>query len=212
VRPFLLRPRFFGIEKDPGYFADCVGCPVENVTWYRAIEFCNALSDSLGLEAAYRREGDLVIWNLEADGFRLPTEAEWECACRAGTTTRFHSGDCLTTDQANFNGYEPLGGCPTGLDRAQPLPVGSFPPNTWELFDMHGNVSEWCWDATGGYPSGPVIDPTGPGDGPQRCFRGGSWFSQDWHCRSAARFFVAPTNRYDFVGLRLARSLQLDRK
>jgi len=208
ARTEVTRALWRAVTGEPGgYFAACGDdCPAESMTWYEAVEFCNALSRRLGLEPVYRVAGTDVAWVLDADGFRLPTEHEWEIACRAGTETPYACGRCLGTDQANFNGYTPLRECRGGLYREEPLPVGSFRPNAAGLLDMHGNVHEWCWDLEGPYPEGPVTDPRGPDTGERRALRGGGWISTESGCRSGVRYFIQPGRRFDFVGLRLARS------
>jgi len=118
---------------------------------------------------------------------RLPTEAEWEYACRAGTTTPFHNGQTLSSRQANC--YPGDGNVPY---REQTSRVGAYPPNPWGLFDMHGNVAEWCADFHGNYPPGTALDPKGPATGKSRVCRGGSWMSEARHCRAARRDHSAP--------------------
>jgi formylglycine-generating enzyme required for sulfatase activity len=136
-------------------------------------------------------------------GCRLPTEAEWEYACRAGADTPFNTGDNLTTLQANFNGYYPYNNNEKGEYREKPLPVGSFSPNTWGLYDMHGNVFEWCADWYGDYREEAQTDPKGPATGMLRVRRGGSWgyFARD--CRSAFRNGRKPDHRSGGVGFRI---------
>ncbi|MBK7189962.1 MAG: formylglycine-generating enzyme family protein [bacterium] len=195
---------------NPSFLYDCPDCPVENITWFEAVNFCNALSKTLGFEPAYTIRDTLVAWNPAADGIRLPTEAEWEYACRAGTGSVFNTGDCLTTDQANYLGYDPQKGCSKGLWRGQAVEVGGFPANAWELHDMHGNVSEWCWDRHAFPGSTPVVDPRGPDTGPERVIRGGNWHELGRNCRSATRQKAFPDQRFTHVGLRLARSAPKD--
>ncbi|MFH2052177.1 MAG: formylglycine-generating enzyme family protein [bacterium] len=192
----------------PGYFQGCSDCPVESVSWYDAVDFCNALSAAAGLEPAYARQGDRVVWRPEAGGYRLPTEAEWEYACRAGTVTAYHTGACLAADQANYNGYHPLPGCPDGMNRGEPVPVRSLTANAWGLHDMHGNINEWCWDWYGDYPAGSVNDPRGPDTGQVKVHRGGCWANFAAKCRSANRERVDPDARLDMIGLRVARNAQ----
>ena len=138
--------------------------------------------------------------------YRLPTEAEWEYAARAGADTPFSFGSCLSTDQANYNGNYPYSGCSKGVYRESPIAVGSFPPNAWGLYDMHGNVWEWCEDWYGDYPSGSVTDPIGANSGSVRVLRGGGWGGYAGGCRSAFRDGSAPGDRGGSLGFRLAFS------
>jgi len=160
-------------------------CPVELVSWKDAQEFLKKLN---------KTSDDLE--------YRLPTEAQWEYACRAGTTTPFWTGRCLSTDEANYDGNNPLEGCPKGAYREKTTPVKTFPPNPWGLYDMHGNVWEWCADWFGDYPNGPVTDPIGPTNGADRVYRGGSWLGLAWHCRSACRDLDTPGHRLSLLGFR----------
>lgn len=196
------------IGRNPAYFAGCPDCPVEQVTWYDALVFCNRLSALQGFAPAYLLAGRQVTWNPGADGYRLPTEAEWEYACRAGTATAFHTGPCLDPALANYDGYEPLAGCPPGLNRDEPIAVQSLAANAWGLYDMHGNVAEWCWDLHGDYPRTAVRDPRGADAGRLRITRGGSWGKPAWRCRSANRQPFPPDWKLDMIGLRLARTVQ----
>lgn len=136
-------------------------------------------------------------------GCRLPTEAEWEYAARAGTTTPFCTGNCLSTAQANYDGTSPYGGCRKGEYRKKTLPVGSFAPNAWGLYDMHGNVWEWCSDRYAAYPSGSQTNPKGPATGSYRVLRGGSWYSRAQYCRSAYRNRITPGHRGNALGFRV---------
>ena len=205
--------------KNPGKFKGD-NLPVECVSWYDAVEYCNALSLKEGLMPAYtidKRRSDtdnkndsdtvrwLVTWNKNADGYRLPTEAEWEYACRAGTTTPFYTGNNITTGNANYNGNNPYNNNSKGESRQKTISVGSFMPNSWGLYDMHGNVCEWCWDWYGSYKNGTQTDPEGTGSGTDRVIRGGSWSSNGQNLRSAYRNFIAPSYRFDDVGFRVVR-------
>ncbi|MBI4604138.1 MAG: SUMF1/EgtB/PvdO family nonheme iron enzyme [Planctomycetes bacterium] len=160
--------------------------PVEQVSWEDAKELCRKLSE---------REGKR---------YRLPTEAEWEYACRAGTATPFHTGGTIGTSQANYDGSYTYGSGQKGVYREKTVAVGSFPPNAWGLHDMHGNVWEWCEDWYGAYPQGEVTDPRGPSSGVSRVLRGGSWDSDPRNCRSANRYRIEPGFRNDGIGFRLA--------
>jgi formylglycine-generating enzyme len=138
-------------------------------------------------------------------GCRLPTEAEWEYACRAGTTTPFYTGNNLTTDQANYNGDHPYKGNAKGEKRNQTMPVGSFLPNAWGLYDMGGNVDNWCSDWHGDYSKSAQTNPAGPGSGLERVVRGGDFYTYAQLCRSASRLnFFDPNKRLSNVGFRLA--------
>ncbi|MGE5656003.1 MAG: SUMF1/EgtB/PvdO family nonheme iron enzyme, partial [Actinomycetota bacterium] len=165
-----------------------VNRPVEQVSWKEATEFCRKLSQRTGRN------------------YKLPSEAEWEYACRAGTTTPFYFGETMTTDLVNYNGNYPCASAPKGIYREQTTEVGSFPPNGFGLFDMHGNVWEWCQDTWhenyNGAPTDGSAWETG-GDSQYRLLRGGSWNSYPADCRSAFRYHYAPDVRYDPFGFRL---------
>jgi formylglycine-generating enzyme required for sulfatase activity len=181
--------------------------PVENVSWYDAVEFCNRLSQREGLTPAYTRNGDTVTWNRNADGYRLPTEAEWEYACRAGTTTPFNTGNNISTNTANWNGNYPYSNGSKGVYREKTVAAGSFPPNAWGLYDMHGNVWEWCWDWYGAYTAGARTDPVGAVTGAARVLRGGSCYSSAVDLRSALRRYGTPSGPSGTLGFRLVRGL-----
>lgn len=155
--------------------------PVEGVSWRDAIRFCNTLSEHAGLASAYRMDGDDVAWDTSANGYRLPTEAEWERACRAGTTgPRYGALDAIAWYRDNSDG--------------RPHEVGGKEPNPWGLYDTLGNVWEWCWD---------LYDPAVYGT--YRVLRGGGWFDEHWSCRASVRWRSHPTHRIDDVGFRIAR-------
>ena len=135
--------------------------------------------------------------------YRLPTEAEWEYACRAGTTTAYSFGATLATEMANYNGDLVYGPGKKGVNRQKTTPVGSFPANAWGLYDMHGNVWQWCNDWHGGYAGKDLTDPQGPKSGKNRVLRGGAWGSHPIFCRSANRNFAAPDSRTEFYGCRV---------
>jgi len=161
--------------------------PVENVSWDNATEFCRKLSQK------------------EGNTYRLPTEAEWEYACRAGTTTPFNTGQTISTDQANYDGDYVYGNGRKGTDRGKTTEVGSFSPNAFGLYDMHGNVYEWCqdWYDEDYYSNSPSVDPQGPNTGEYRVLRGGSWYNYPRGCRSANRYRLTPDGTNDGSGFRV---------
>jgi uncharacterized protein (TIGR02996 family) len=170
--------------------------PVDSVTWYDAQEFCEKLT---ALDKS-RYPG----WR-----FRLPTEAEWEYGCRAWFSSRwtFHQGMALTPRQANFNGqypYPPNHHDPKGVYLERPSEVGSYPPNAFGLYDMHGNLDEWCLDWDNEDHANNDVDPTGPKHGVEKVVRGGSWRGQGEDCRSAVRIGEDPDSQMRHVGFRVA--------
>ena len=187
--------------------------PVENLTWYDAIRFCNALSQKEGRQPAYsvkEENGRIsVTWNSKANGYRLPTESEWEYAARAGTTTPFNTGENINADQANYYGTYPYRDRPSQTYRGETVPVGSFTANAWGLYDMHGNVWEWCWDRYGSYPQEQIsTDPQGNPKGQLRVNRGGGFNDFGKHLRSSYRAAQNPSNKSFNIGLRLARNVE----
>ncbi|MFH1844797.1 MAG: SUMF1/EgtB/PvdO family nonheme iron enzyme [bacterium] len=190
---------------NPSRFRECGGdCPVDSVSWQDAIRFCNLLSELDGRHPVYVLDDREVTWTRDAGGYRLPTEAEWEYACRAGTETPFNTGDCLATDLANYHGEISYEGCQAGLNRQRPIRAGSFPPNAFGLDDMHGNVWEWCWDWYGDYPDAEhITDPSGPPVGERRVLRGGAWSRSAEFCRSANRTGNFLSFRRDCDGFRV---------
>ncbi|MDR2149612.1 MAG: SUMF1/EgtB/PvdO family nonheme iron enzyme [Spirochaetaceae bacterium] len=188
--------------------------PVENVSWYDVIDYCIKRSEREELIPAYTKRGNTITWNKNANGYRLPTEAEWEYAARAGTTGPFSTGDTITTDQANYNGYYPYTG-EKGLYRTQTTPVKTFEANPWGLFDVHGNVWEWCWDWHGFYPRDTqlmLIDPLNNKSASYRIYRGGSWGSSGANIRSANRSNkgeYTPSTRNSYIGFRLVLPVPL---
>ena len=164
--------------------------PIESVNWHDAIAFCEQLSHQTG------------------DRYTLPSEAQWEYACRAGTTTAFHFGETITADLVNYNGDYPYGGAPQGENRAHATPVGSFPPNAFGLYDMHGNVWEWCLDEyQPSYQDAPTdgssVAADSPPVGSKRVMRGGAWDYVARGCRSAVRCSLDAGIRIAGCGLRV---------
>ena len=160
--------------------------PVESVSWNECREFLRRLN------------------SITEGKYRLPTEAEWEFACRAGSSTAFADGDISEL----YCGRDPVlreMGWYCGNSGRKTRPVGRKNPNGWGLFDMHGNVSEWCLDWYGSYPAESCIAPCGPASGAGKVVRGGSWFGSAKNCRSASRFYWPPNSKSDFIGLRLVR-------
>jgi sulfatase modifying factor 1 len=158
--------------------------PVESVSWQDAVRFCNALSRHEGLTPTYDIDGETVGWDAAADGYRLPTEAEWEYACRAGSSgPRYGPLDDIAWHRGN--------------SKERPHEAGGKPANAWGLHDMLGNVWEWCWDLYDAEVYGTY-----------RVLRGGGWFDEHWSCRASVRRRSHPTFRVDDVGFRVARSVE----
>ncbi len=191
------------MQKNPSWFMNTGGgkdrleqedtsdFPVEEVTWHEAAEFCKKLSD----RAEEKKHGRV---------YRLPSEAEWEYACRAGTTTPVSYGKSLNGFQANFCGLAPYPikgkhGPDLGITR----PGGAYDPNDFGLYDMHGNVHEWVADWYGPYPTEPVEDPKGPQTGKQKIARGGCWLSTGRSCRAAMRHKFTPETSHYGIGFRV---------
>ncbi len=171
----------FGIKKpdDSGFGRG--NRPVINVNWYDAVAFADWMN------------------------CRLPTEAEWEYACRAGTSTMFYTGNCIDSSQANFDGNARIiKGCLRSMPLNKTMPVGSYPPNAWGLYDMHGNAWEWCSDWHGEYTTRVETDPKGPFAGTFKIRRGGGWFSDAKYCRSANRSTENPVFG-ESIGFRLVK-------
>jgi formylglycine-generating enzyme required for sulfatase activity len=179
------------LDLNPAYFKDRPDSdrrPVEQVNWYDAVEFCARLSKLTGGE------------------YRLPSEAEWEYACRAGTTTAFHFGETITGELANYDAIYTYADEPDGEYRQQTIPVGQFPPNAFGLYDMHGNVWEWCADTRHPNYDGAPTDGSAwieNGDDNRSPLRGGSWYFNPYYCRSACRFFNYRHDFYDYFGFRV---------
>ncbi len=184
-----------------GYGSDAVDgldtsrFPVECVCWDDAQEFIGKLNAGGFAPAGFE--------------FRLPTEAEWEYACRAGTSTAYSWGSTLNGDKANCDGNYPYGTSTKGSYLKRTSETGIYGANDWGLSDMHGNVMEWCSDWYGDYGSVSQTDPTGPKSGSMRVLRGGSWLSYARNCRSAGRRACAPTYRDNFYGFRLVLGREL---
>jgi len=166
--------------------------PVEQVSWDDASAFCQKL-------------GELPEEKDAGRTYRLPTEAEWEYACRADSKGPFHHGDALASTDANFHGMYPYGEGKPGPWRERTMPVGGFKPNAFGLYDMHGNVWEWCADKYDRdyYLNSPAKDPTGPKNPERRVARGGSWRNDAARCRSAFRGKYLPDVKVDNVGFRV---------
>lgn len=180
--------------------------PVHDVTWYDAINYCNALSKNKGLTPAYTVADNKIIWNQNADGYRLPTESEWEYATRAGTDTPFYTGKTISTKDANYYGTYPYYyDEKSGRYLQKPVKVGSYAPNQFGLYDMAGNIWQWCWDWYGEYEDN-AINPTGPNIGCYKVHRGGAWNDFARHLRSAYRAATVPYNKLYNIGFRVVRS------
>ena len=187
------------LEPDPSKFKGDK-LPIEQVSWHDAVEFCDRLSAHTGRD------------------YRLPTEAEWEYACRAGTTTPFHFGATITTDLANYDGTDDpdgkwsgsYGQGPKGEYRKETTPVDHFAiANAFGLCDMHGNVREWCQDHWHDSYEGAPTDGSAwlsENENSSRVRRGGSWYGDPWYCRSAYRLYYTPDTRYYSIGFRVVCS------
>ena len=174
---------------NPSRFQNCGDdCPVEQVSWNEVQEFVRKLN---------QREG--------GGTYRLPTEAEWEYAARAGSTTAFANGG-ISELKGGYDANLDAMGWYFGNSNKKMHPVAQKQPNAWGLYDMHGNVWEWCQDWYGVYPSGAVTDPTGPSSGSRRVYRGGSWNFYAKDCRSASRYRWVPSLRLSYLGFRLLRN------
>jgi len=187
--------------------------PVEKVSWFDCVRFCNKLSIHEGLTPAYRigkGETPKVVWSWKADGYRLPTEAEWEYAARAGEAFLYAGSDVLEDvgwfGNLYWNGEVWIEGDP-GNSGGRTHPVGQKQPNSWGLYDMSGNVWEWCWDRYGAYDSKSVVDPIGAPKGKSRVDRGGSWFLRPDLAQVTYRNWLDPEGNGVGLGFRLSRSL-----
>ncbi|WP_334986875.1 formylglycine-generating enzyme family protein [Nostoc sp.] len=178
------------LNSDPSRFKGA-NRPVEQVSWDDAIEFCARLSNKTGKT------------------YRLPSEAEWEYACRAGTTTPFYFGETITTYLANYNGYYTYNSGSMGESREQTTDVGNFPPNPFGLFDMHGNTWEWCQDTwhENYYNGAPTDASPWMSENKERLLRGGSWNSNPWICRSAFRGKWVSVVLNDRLGFRVVSAV-----
>jgi formylglycine-generating enzyme required for sulfatase activity/predicted Ser/Thr protein kinase len=175
---------------NPSYFNADGQLPVERVSFIDVMSFLSALNRLVPLPGLWR-------WHL-------PTEAQWERACRGGSQTAFAFGNDLSSVQANFDGSYPYGRAPKGPDLLSTSRVRSYPPNHYGLYDMHGNVAEWCQDWFGFYPPTKATDPKGPMGGTRRVVRGGSWSSGAINCRSAQRRAFLPEHRDNVIGFRVS--------
>ena len=210
---------------NPSYFSGDERLPVERVSWYDCVVYCNKRSIMEGFSPCYSMAssadpdtwGDVPtshnsIWDevrcdFSAKGYRLPTEAEWEYACRAGTRAASSAGGTLVSAQANFNGSKAYNSATKGTYLEKTVPVGSYLANGWGIYDMHGNVAEWCWDIYNQkyYSHSTKQDPLGEKAGRYRVLRGGSWYSSGYDLRSANRSSGDPNDRRNLNGLRIVR-------
>jgi formylglycine-generating enzyme required for sulfatase activity len=182
--------------------------PVESVSWYGAVDFCNKLSDRDGLTRCYTINGTDVTCSWSANGWRLPTEAEWEYACKAGTTTDFYSGSLTNVYCSPLDENLDKIGWYCGNENTKTRDVGQKEPNAFGLYDMSGNVWEWCWDWYSSYSNTSVTDPTGASTGSRRVLRGGSWSNGAGSCRSSSRYgtYYLQFNSCSLYGFRISRT------
>ena len=231
----------FLMGNNPSRFTGCgEQCPVEQVSWWDALAYCNALSDQAGYDPCYQlvgcsgvageglQCGGVVFLGLQCEGFRLPTEAEWEYVARAGSQGPIYTGDvsingyCYAPELAAiawFCGnseasYEGASECPSFPELPAEgtcgiHPVGQKPPTSWGVYDILGNVGEWTWDRFGEtyYQLSPELDPLGPFTGSRQVARGCSWRNGAGDCRAAARGDFEPSAAWDFLGFRPVRTL-----
>jgi len=172
--------------------------PVEKVSWYDAVEFCNKKSREDGLTPCYSGSGKNITCNFSANGYRLPTEAEWEYAARGGNKSKgyTYSGSNTVDNVAWYDGNS----------GSETHPAGTKQPNELGIYDMSGNVWEWCWDWKGSYGSSSQTNPTGASNGSRRMRRGGSWYSVAKYCWIAIRNHSIPDLTLSYIGFRLIRS------
>jgi formylglycine-generating enzyme required for sulfatase activity/flavodoxin len=204
------------VGKNPSYNRGA-DLPVDSVTWYEAIAYCNGLSAKAGLTPVYTTEHNKVSWNRAANGYRLLTEAEWEYVARAGTNSVFDTGDQIRSDTVNFEGSYPYlieenyvaqtnPEVVTSSYRGSTIRVNSLRPNADGLHNVHGNVSEWCFDYYGSYDLSNTDDPAGATSGSLRINRGGSYIDFAKHARSAYRSAMNPLDADRKRGFRIARN------
>jgi formylglycine-generating enzyme required for sulfatase activity len=191
TRPFLIaetevtQEQWFRVMgNEPSHFTNCYSCPVESVNWHDVQKFIERLNRS------------------STPGFRLPTEAEWEYACRAGGSAAFGNQSSLTSDAANINGQYPYL-APQAVHRRETTTVGRFPPNAFGLFDMSGNVWEWTEDEHCPYPETLATDPVGACGSPKKVIRGGSWAFDGGSARCGVRYTHRPQDLGNSLGFRL---------